>query len=520
MRKKEKIFISILDNIDCGHGNGILPGFMRDLNLDQILERIQFLWADNIKELFYYFPVTEEGEMYRRAVFGDVKRAGVRKCLLDYANQMRCKKKAKQSKNEVEVDVQKKVWHLWEVYHYCSGLQNLHENLLEEELSSEGFQQFMDYLGNYLRNETFVQMKKKVYGLIGKLQNFHVVLTMENNRIVLVQEQLKGSYEKFLKESFLEHRQELRSPFATNPQLSNLEQDLLAILKRKNGVFFKELAEFYKEYAEYEDKVLLRFGEEIGFYLAFYKFEESMMAEGFSFAVPSTDKHRNMEATGLYDLALACANCRYGKGVVSNDMSYQKGECFLVVTGPNQGGKTTFARSLGSLVYFTKMGLDVPAVSANVHYFTDILTHFSVEESIETGRGKLQEELVRLAPMMKKYRKKAFVIINELFTTAANFDACIMGKRVLQRFMEQGCQGVYVTHLKELSEGDERIASLKALVEEREIEDDEVRKIWNIRKFKIVRSVAEDKGYSGDLVDKYRLTYEQLRKRMEGRTQP
>ena len=37
----------------------------------------------------------------------------------------------------------------------------------------------------------------------------------------------------------------------------------------------------------------------------------------------------------------------------------ETGERFFVLTGPNQGGKTTFARSLGQLVYFTRIGLDL-----------------------------------------------------------------------------------------------------------------------------------------------------------------
>ncbi len=145
-----------------------------------------------------------------------------------------------------------------------------------------------------------------------------------------------------------------------------------------------------------------------------------------------------MSAVGLYDLALACT----GREVVTNDMFFKEQERFFVLTGPNQGGKTTFARSLGQLVYFSMMGLDVPAVSARVYRFPDILTHFSVEESVETGRGKLKEELTRLAPMMKDLGgRHAFVVINELFTTAANYDACIMGRRVLEHFLDKGCFG-------------------------------------------------------------------------------
>ena len=189
--------------------------------------------------------------------------------------------------------------------------------------------------------------------------------------------------------------------------------------------------------------------------------------------------------------------------VIPNDLHNDKGERFFVLTGPNQGGKTTFARSLGQLVYFTKMGLDVPAVSANVPYFPDIQTHFSVEESVETGRGKLKEELTRLAPMMEENRKDTFVIINELFTTAASYDAEIMGKKVLKHFIGLGCMGIYVTHLQELAGSHEGIVSLRAMLDENRIQT-----------FKIERGAAEDTACAENVVNRYRLTYEQLKERL------
>ncbi|MBO7631747.1 MAG: hypothetical protein J6S78_05405, partial [Lachnospiraceae bacterium] len=157
----------------------------------------------------------------------------------------------------------------------------------------------------------------------------------------------------------------------------------------------------------------------------------------------------------------------------------------------------------GQLIYLTKIGLDVPAVSATLPVYPRIQTHFSVEESVETGRGKLMEELVRLAPMMKDRRRGSFVIINELFTTAANYDAQIMGKRVLEHFIALGCMGIYVTHLKELTDERSGVVSLRAMLDER-----------GVQTFEIQRGAAEDIACAANQVNKYRLTYEQLKERL------
>ena len=158
---------------------------------------------------------------------------------------------------------------------------------------------------------------------------------------------------------------------------------------------------------------------------------------------------------------------------------------------------------MGQLVYFTRIGLDVPAVQANVPFFREIQTHFSVEESVETGRGKLKEELVRLAPMMEARKQGSFVVINELFTTAASYDARIMGRKVLEHFIGLGCRGIYVTHLKELTKVHERVVSLQAMLDGERMPTFEIR-----------RGEAAETASALNQVNKYRLTYEQLKERL------
>lgn len=221
-----------------------------------------------------------------------------------------------------------------------------------------------------------------------------------------------------------------------------------------------------------------------------------------------------MEMKEGFDLALFLKKHSAANPVVCNGLSMSDTEQFLVVTGPNQGGKTTYARSIGQIVYFSMMGLPAPCRCVKLPFFRGILTHFSVEESLETGRGKLKEELVRLEPMMKKEEKNCFVVINELFTTAATYDAYIMGKRVMEHFMGQDCKGIYVTHIQELADegtiGDEehRIVSLVACVDAENPRQ---------RTYEIRRKKAEGIGYAYGLVEKYHLTYQDLKERLQER---
>ena len=112
------------------------------------------------------------------------------------------------------------------------------------------------------------------------------------------------------------------------------------------------------------------------------------------------------------------------------------------------------------------------------------------------------DELVRLKPMMQKGQSHCFVVINELFTTAANYDANVMGKRVLEYFIGEHCKGIYVTHLCDLSKACDGVVSLRAGVDANLVQT-----------YQIQRSEAKELAGANRQVEKYRLTYEQLKER-------
>lgn len=564
-------FTSILDRKSpCQEKAG--PAFFRDLNLDQVIERIRLDWGGEVSSFYYYFPADASCEDYRREVYADIGLEGAYEALCDFVEEMKRRREAAGFQAEVDEALQKAAWHLREADCYCRAFRRLAGRLRKIPLQSQGMLLFLEYLEEYLSGEDFQRMEKEAAGLLEKMSAFRLVLTYENDRMTVTEGEAEGAYEQFLAGCFPENRIEFRSPFEASPEWADLERELIKTYRKRNPEFFEKAEAFRRTYGEYADGILIRFAAEIEFYLSFYYFETRMRERGFAFAVPemiedgvsgggadggkvpagdawgwgadgkAEEPFRKMYAHGLYDLALACA----GHKVVSNEMEFGREERFYVLTGPNQGGKTTYARSLGQLVYFAKMGVDVPAVSAGVYRFTDILTHFSVEESIETGRGKLKEELTRLAPMMafqsggntrhengcseslhgEDFRgerthgenacgegfggknssgrpRKAFVIMNELFTTAANYDACIMGERVLKHFLTRDCHGIYVTHLKELSRADPRIVSLRALRDEN-----------GVPTFRIARGSEESRDSAGNLVEKHGLTYEKLKERL------
>ena len=530
-------FESILDKKEPVKGV-TRPAFFLDLNIDQILERIT-KGDRGILEYFEYFPLDAECEGYRHDVYADIKENALYDALLTFNTIYNEFRDIENKKKSTRIDLQRPVWHFWGMEIYTRAITELKCSLENAKLTSEGFKELKILLETYTGTQDFFLMSEKADKLKADLLNLTVYANYENGRIQVTvkdsnenksgaadsdkdqvsegngDKQISGEnndedeyeniaeYEDFLEQICAVNEKEFVNPFAVTDELTSFEQEIVKIVAKKNPDIFKVAEKLYKDIPEFEENVFSRFADEIRFYLSYYEFEQKMIKAGFSFASPITSESQNICATGLYDLALACVNNEKGKPVISNDLAFEKNELFFVLTGPNQGGKTTFARSFGQLIYFTKIGLDVPAVSATVPYFSDILTHFSVEESVETGRGKLMEELVRLSPMMKEYKDNAFVVINELFTTAANYDAIIMGQNVLKHFLDEGCHGIYVTHLRELCDIDERIVGLSAQLDEN-----------GKQNFKIQKKSVDYEGCAKNQVEKYGLGYDKLAERL------
>ena len=476
-----------------------MPAYIQDLNLETIFDYLSVTGGKSVLRYYRFLPETAEAEAYRRAVYSDVKKDRVCKALTGFTEGMAQVHDLFRKRDYAQDSMQKAVWLVREVDAWCSACRQLKEDLEQAELTSPGLLRFRDIIRQMTESGDFQDMYGQVHGILQEIRGLRLIITYEKDRIrVEVPEDGKENGTNPIQEGGL-----IRNPFAAGAELSEMEKECLEVLKKRKPAFFRAILEVAGRFESYENPVLARFEKEIRFYLSYCALQREMEEKGFAFAVPSVLEDRPMEGRGLYDLALACVHVRSGKPVVANDFCYRAGERFFVVTGMNQGGKTTFARSLGQLVYFARMGLDVPAREANVPFFQDLQTHFSVEESVETGRGKLKEELMRLAPMMEEERRGTFVVINELFTTAANYDARIMGGKVLEHFISLDCMGVYVTHLKELASVHPKVVSLRA------VQDENGEATYQIR-----RGEAADSGSAENQVRKYGLTYQQLKERL------
>ena len=234
-----------------------------------------------------------------------------------------------------------------------------------------------------------------------------------------------------------------------------------------------------------------------------------MKAAGLDFCYPAVSKDaKQVSARDMFDLALAAKLMPRAAMVVRNDFELTGQERIIVVTGPNHGGKTTFARAFGQLHYLASLGYPVPARQASLFLPDRVFTHFEREEDLATLRGKLEDELVRIREVLEQATGDSVVVMNESFASTTLRDAASVGEQVLNRMTDLDLLGVYVTFVDELASLSKACVSMVGAV----VPDNPAE-----RTFKIVRKPADGLAYAAAIAGKYGLSYAQLTERLTAR---
>lgn len=301
-----------------------------------------------------------------------------------------------------------------------------------------------------------------------------------------------------------------REPRAT-PSLEHLETLVLERVAELEPDTFAGLARYRATHPAPIDHVLARFDAEVAFYLAYLDLTAPLRHAGLAFTTPElAAPHTGVRVRGAYDLMLADQLLTRGKQVVANDLDLDPGERLLIVSGANQGGKTTFARTVGQLHHLAALGCPVPAAEARLALPDRIVTHFARGERLEDRRGRLLDDLVRIRDVLAVTTDRTLVITNELFRSTTVADATALAERVVDELLARSATGVLVTFIDDLADRDPAAVSLVATVDD----DGSAR-----RTFRVERRPADGRAYARALAERHGLTHEQLTERLVGRGQ-
>jgi hypothetical protein len=206
-------------------------------------------------------------------------------------------------------------------------------------------------------------------------------------------------------------------------------------------------------------------GAELGFYLGCLNLRDRLLARGLPvcYPVPAPARSDRLDVRGLYDASLALT---LSGPVTGNDVSAD-GTQLIMVTGANQGGKSTFLRSVGQAQLMLQAGMFAPAQELSGSTCSGLFTHYKREEDATMEHGKLDEELDRMSVIMDLIRPGGLLLCNESFASTNEREGSQLAREIIRALTEAGIRIVFVTHLYDLAEsiharGDNRVLFLRA----------------------------------------------------------
>lgn len=386
---------------------------------------------------------------------------------------------------------------------YCRAVSALSEGLSTLALRSAGLRGFAEYLSVYCASESYTGLHARVQQLRDAFSTVEYCMLIKNGTIRVRKYEGQANHSKQILASFEKFRvgdvRDYRHKISEEPYAAHVEAAVLGMLSGLYKDKFADLNDFCTKYFHFNDETIFRFSRELQFYLSWLDFIKPIQQTGLCFCYPKLcDAAENLYGFDCFDLALA--HMEYGK-TVPNDLILHAPERIIVVTGPNQGGKTTFARAFGQLHYLASLGLCVPAREAAVYLFDNILTHFGREEDLSTLNGKLQDDLVRLRELLGNATSRSIIIVNEIFASTTLSDALSLGGHMMDIFAALGAPTVIVTFLDELAAHGKETVSMMSTIRE----DNPTK-----RTFKIIRKPPDGLAYAIHIASKHGLTYEQL----------
>lgn len=488
-----------------------VPDFFTDLNLDQIIDAVTAGKREYNLTPFFYTPLRNvEAIHYRHAVMQDLGDDALMAHIKTFAEKMIIVRRYLALVEKLDYNYHKKGWFLEAVLVYCEAITSLACDLSQTNLRSPGFLAFREYITHYVHSPRFESLRAEAQAVKDELSGVKYSVIVGLGKFSVRQYDEEADYSVEVEKVFEKFKQGAVEDYLVKLHeasgMNHIEAKILEFVARLYPEPFAALDRFCAGHSQFVDETIRVFDREIQFYIAYLNFIAIIKRKGLPFCYPQVSAaSREVHAYDTFDLALANILLSTRQQVICNDFFLEGPERIIVISGPNQGGKTTFARMFGQLHYLAFLGCPTPGRKARLFLFDQIFTHFEREEDIRNLRGKLQDDLVRLHHILAQATPNSILILNEVFASTTLKDAVFLSKEIMAKLMELDLLGVWVTFIDELSTLSEKTISMVSMV---------VPENPALRTFKIIRKPTDGLAYALSIAEKHRLTYQQIKERL------
>jgi DNA mismatch repair protein MutS len=486
------------------------PDCLRDLNVDQLIAGLAGSRKDyDIAPFYQELLADRDAIAYRQAVMRDLEAAAVWKTVHALADELRDVRHHLAHAREAYYLLERQRWFLQAAERYTDAVERFVREAAPLQLESEALRALRDYAADSVNSTPFRALGTEAREVASELAAIRYTLLIREGTVTVRDLGPEAEYGPLVEATFERFRREpgrsYRSPLKTRAGMNHIQAQILDRIARLHPEAFRKLRMFWDRQPRFPDPLLIRFEREIQFYFAFLDAIRPIRDAGLPFCYPRMTSSKAIRARRTFDLVLAKKLVAERRTVVLNDIELQGPERLLVVSGPNQSGKTTFARTVGQVHFLAALGCPVPGSDAELFHFDRILTRFEREENLENQRGKLKDDLIRLKRILDRATPDSLVILNEVFSSTPLQDQLLLSQRVIELLRQRDLIGVWVTFLRELASLGKHTVSVVSGVDPQDPA---------IRTFRLERKPATGLAYALVLAEKHGVTYQRLRERI------
>ena len=201
---------------------------------------------------------------------------------------------------------------------------------------------------------------------------------------------------------------------------------------------------------------------------------------------------------------------------VPNDLYMDEDRRFLIVTGPNMSGKSTYMRQAALITLLAQVGSFVPARSARVGVVDGIYTRVGALDELAQGRSTFMVEMQELSNILHSATEDSLVILDEVGRGTATFDGISIAWAATEYIVnEVRCKTLFATHYHELTALGDELPTVENVHVAADESEGEVTFLRTVREGATDRSygihVADLAGVPDPVVDRSRDVLDRLR---------
>ncbi len=314
------------------------------------------------------------------------------------------------------------------------------------------------------------------------------------------------------------------SLYNENGGVNDIEAPLFRELKEVNSEYISHLDTAIRAYFKKSTEDILTFENQMSFYIGAKKLVEAVRARGLEMCRPKylPMEERKMNAKGIFDLSFyiqMVGSDPMGSlkdKIITNECRFDDDGRFFVLTGANNGGKTTYTRAVGIIQVFAQAGLYVPCTDCEISPVDYIYTHFPKEEEVGLNTSRFTQECKQFKETVDTATRHSLLLLNESIQSTTPTECVYIATELTKIFRCVGVRGIYATHLLELAkslgrlneevEGDTKLVSIVTTVDTT---------ADNRRLYRIVRDEPQEFGYARTIYEKFGVSFEEVKKRQK-----